>query len=156
MFWFNLPSPALKTSARSDVSVMMTLLLDTNQWILSLTWNKKWCPCIKPGKDMIESSHAKTDKFFQSSRMAFSVFNTLSIFTLIQTGEHRSSNSFFVLVYFDRHSHTSIVNLLWFSYFETFRRSTKFSFPQKWNDAWLLLINMVYITSCQTTWDLGY
>ena len=34
----------------------------------------------------------------------------------------------------------------------------KFSFYHKWNNAWLLVINMVYksyLTSCWSTWDLG-
>ena len=60
---------------------------------------------------MIESFHAKTEELLQSSRMAFSVFDTLSFLFLIQTGGQRSFCSFFELVYFDSHSHTSIVNL---------------------------------------------
>ena len=39
-------------------------------------------------------------------------------------------------------------------YFETFWCFTKFSFHHKWNDARLLLINIVY-TICLTNWDLG-
>ena len=46
-------------------------------------------------------------------------------------------------------------NLQTFSwYFETFWWFTKFSFQQKWNDARLLLMNMVYtsfLTSCRMT-----
>ena len=60
---------------------------------------------------MTESFHAKSEKFLLSSRMAFSVFDTLSFLFLIQTEGQRSSCSFFVLFYFDCHSHTSIVNL---------------------------------------------
>ena len=37
-----------------------------------------------------------------------------------------------------------------FSYFETLWCFTKFSFHHKWNDARLLLINMVYIQSMRT------
>ena len=40
---------------------------------------------------------------------------------------------------------------------ETFWFLTKFSFEEKWNEAWLLVINMVYtscLASCWTTWDL--
>ena len=44
--------------------------------------------------------------------------------------------------------------LLWTWYFENFWYFTKFSFHHKWSEAWLLVINMVYmscLTSCRTT-----
>ena len=43
----------------------------------------------------------------------------------------------------------------WTKHFETFWYFTKFSFHHKRNEAWLLVINMVYtscLTSCRTTW----